>query len=279
MWKSGVAVEAIISTFPWTKRALAGAALLVLAASAAGAAEPDLATRLKLLVAAYPESLAGIEGNSLVFKDGGAPLEIDDGKTKDHQAALATGDVEDSLQQIYPLGACDAKPVVDFDPGRIRSDALMMRLYGKSAKAVQADLVPVEWFGATVRVTKRQGAAAALEKVRDELAAKPALKRYLAPSAGTFNWRKVSGAPNMSVHSFGAAIDLNTKFADYWIWSGGKPGKVPKYANKYPLEIVDIFERHGFVWGGRWYHYDTMHFEYRPDLIAIAKAAGASACR
>jgi len=26
-----------------------------------------------------------------------------------------------------------------------------------------------------------------------------------------------------------------------------------------PQEIVDIFERHGFIWGGKWYHYDTMH--------------------
>jgi hypothetical protein len=30
-------------------------------------------------------------------------------------------------------------------------------------------------------------------------------------------------------------------------------------------EIVDIFERRGFVWGGKWYRYDTMHFEYRPE--------------
>jgi len=270
---------AIISISRWTKRGLAAAIALVALLPAAGAAEPDLAARLELLVAAYPESLSGVADNALLFKDGGPPLEIDDGKVKDHQAALAAGDVEDSLRQLYPLGACDMKPPVDADPGRIRSDALMMRLYGKSAKAVEADLVPVKWFGGTLRVTKRQGAAAALAKVHDDLAAKPELKRYLAPSAGTFNWRKVSGAPNMSVHSFGAAIDLNTKFADYWVWSGGKPGKVPDYANKYPLEIVEIFERHGFIWGGRWYHYDTMHFEYRPELIAIAKAAGASACR
>lgn len=279
MSKSGAAREATISISRSTSRRLLAATLLFVAASPAGAAEPDLAARLKLLVAAYPESLAGVEGNTLLFKDGGPPLEIDDGSAKDHQAALAAGDVEDSLRQVYPPGACERKPEVDFDPGRIRSDALMMRLYGASAKAVSADLVPVKWFGETLRVTKRQGAAAALEKVRDALAARPELKRYLAPSAGVFNWRKVSGAKNMSVHSFGAAIDLNTKFADYWVWSGGKPGRVPTYANKYPLEIVEIFERHGFVWGGRWYHYDTMHFEYRPDLLAIAKAAGASACR
>ena len=269
---------ATILPSPWTRRGLTVAVVLAASLPQARAGEPDGATRLKLLVEAYPESLAGVEGNRLVFRDGGPTLEIDDGKAKDHQAALAAGDVEDSLRQIYPLGACEMKPAVNADPGRIRSDALMMRLYGGSAKAVEADLVHVDWFGATLRVTKRQGAAEALEKVRDALAERPELKRYLAPSAGTFNWRKVSGAPNLSVHSFGAAIDLNTKYADYWVWSGGKPGRVPTYANKYPLEIVDLFERHGFIWGGRWYHYDTMHFEYRPELVAIAKAAGASAC-
>jgi hypothetical protein len=39
-----------------------------------------------------------------------------------------------------------------------------------------------------------------------------------------------------------------------------------------PRQIVDIFERHGFIWGGRWYHYDTMHFEFRPELLAASTA-------
>jgi hypothetical protein len=34
-----------------------------------------------------------------------------------------------------------------------------------------------------------------------------------------------------------------------------------------PYEIVDIFEKQGFIWGGKWYHFDTMHFEYRPELL------------
>jgi hypothetical protein len=33
------------------------------------------------------------------------------------------------------------------------------------------------------------------------------------------------------------------------------------------MKIVDVFEKHGFIWGGKWYHYDTMHFEYRPELL------------
>jgi len=38
-----------------------------------------------------------------------------------------------------------------------------------------------------------------------------------------------------------------------------------------PAAIAEVFERFGFIWGAKWYHFDTMHFEYRPDLIALAK--------
>ena len=40
------------------------------------------------------------------------------------------------------------------------------------------------------------------------------------------------------------------------------------WKNKIPQEIVDAFEAEGFIWGGRWAHYDTMHFEYRPELLS-----------
>jgi hypothetical protein len=63
------------------------------------------------------------------------------------------------------------------------------------------------------------------------------------------------------MHAYGAAIDLNLAVSDYWMWRTGA------WRNRMPREIVDIFERHGFIWGGRWYHYDTMHFEYRPELL------------
>jgi hypothetical protein len=43
-------------------------------------------------------------------------------------------------------------------------------------------------------------------------------------------------------------------------------GKSP-HRNRIPWEIVEIFEKYGFIWGGKWYHCDTMHFEYRPELL------------
>ncbi len=252
---------------------------LLAASSAAVATEIDLAKKVDMLIEAYPQVLERREGNRLFFRDGGPPMTIDDGRTKDHAAMLADGDIEDSLLQIYPAGPCETAPERNADPGRIRSEPLLKRLYGGSEKQVAQTLRPVDWFGQTLRVTTRNGVATALEAVRDALQKQPDLKRYLIPSAGTFNWRRVAGASNLSVHSFAAAIDLNTSHADYWIWSGGKPGNVPGYKNRFPMAIVEIFERHGFIWGGRWYHYDTMHFEYRPELLAIAGVAGRGACR
>ena len=95
----------------------------------AGAADLTLAQKLDLLVSAYPGSLVGHEYGAIRFRDGRL-LPVDDGKAKDHAEKLAAGDIEDSLSQLYPAGPCETKPDVNVDPGRIRSDALMMRLYG-----------------------------------------------------------------------------------------------------------------------------------------------------
>lgn len=71
-------------------------------------------------------------------------------------------------------------------------------------------------------------------------------------------------------HAYAAAIDLNLEYSSYWLWQK-KKGAI-EYRNRMPYEIVEIFERHGFVWGGKWYHDDTMHFEYRPELIGSSTA-------
>jgi hypothetical protein len=34
-----------------------------------------------------------------------------------------------------------------------------------------------------------------------------------------------------------------------------------------PQAVIEAFERSGFVWGGKWSHFDTIHFEYRPEII------------
>lgn len=261
------------------KRFVLGCALAIMSCSApVQARDMTPAEKIDSLVAAYPDMIEGGSETTIRFR-GGDAMAVDDGVGRDHFQKLESGDIADSLEQVYPAGPCEAAPGINFDPGRIRSELFMKRMYGGSKAEVAANLVSVKWFGETLRVTKANGVDKALEAVRDELVPRSDLRKYLAPSAGVFNWRKVAGQGNLSVHSFGAAVDLNTDFADYWVWSGGKPGRVPVYKNKFPMEIVAIFEKHGFIWGGRWYHYDTMHFEYRPELLEIARRSGVSACK
>ena len=96
------------------------------------------------------------------------------------------------------------------------------------------------------------------------------MTQYLVPSAGTYNCRPIANTTRLSVHAFGAALDINDQFSDYWEWSKGA-GRHRELANRVPGAIGEIFERHGFIWGAKWYHFDTMHFEYRPEIIALAK--------
>jgi hypothetical protein len=63
------------------------------------------------------------------------------------------------------------------------------------------------------------------------------------------------------MHGWGAAIDINPNATSYWMWGHQRRLSVAP-------EVIAIFESHGFIWGGKWAHYDTMHFEYRPELLA-----------
>lgn len=251
-------------------------ALALLPAREAAAGELPADARARLL-AAYPEHLERIEGNTLVWRDG-THMPLDDGKgVKSFEDWLDDPDVEDMLAVPYPAGAPATAPEKDVDPGRARNAAFFNKIYGDCRKGdVEKNLDTVVWLpkkaAERLRFSKVNGAAAALKAASAELDELPArFDLFLYPSAGTYNCRVIAGTDRVSAHGHGIAIDVAVKETDYWRWS--KPGKDGSYAyrNKIPMEIVAIFEKHGFIWGGRWHHYDTMHFEYRPELAGSAK--------
>jgi hypothetical protein len=111
-------------------------------------------------------------------------------------------------------------------------------------------------------------APAEVRAIRESRACPPAiLESGRTVIRATYNCRAVAGSQIRSMHAYGAALDINTAFANYWRWDS-KSGSEPIWKNRIPIEIVRVFERHGFIWGGYWYHYDTMHFEYRPELLS-----------
>lgn len=247
---------------------------LLAAPSAASPPSVDVVPRgLRCLRDAYPDAFCGVTPTALE-RCGGGSLPWDDGRDKpDHDAIMASPDLEEMMRQRYTPFVPVAAPAVDFEPGRVRATPFFEALYGATREAVRRDLVPVAWLlgcgGRTVPFNRRHGAAAALAAVARELEAE--LPRDLcelaARSSGTFVWRKIHGTSRRSMHSFAIAIDVGVERADYWDWGRPDAAGHYRYKNRFPLEIAKIFERHGFVWGGRWYHFDTMHFEYRPELL------------
>lgn len=243
--------------------------LLAAPGTGAAAADPALPVGLRCLLAAYPEQLCGGRPDALVWCDG-TVMPWDDGRPKaDHEARLAQGDLEEQMSQRYPAGAPPAAPAVDFDPGRIRHEPFFRKMYGGSREEVAERLGTVRWLGARrLRVTTVNGIAAALQRVSDELERLPPdARRFVEETAGTFRWRPIHGTERLSMHSFAVAIDVGVRFSDYWRWAQPGPDGRLRWRNRIPAEVVAIFEKHGFIWGGRWYHFDTMHFEYRPELL------------
>jgi len=235
--------------------------------------------RLAALVKAYPEHLWGIDGRFLVWLDGQRTL-IDDGKPKTHQQKLKSADIEDMLSQTYPLEACYyATPSKNFDPGRIRSQAFFRKMYGSSQKVVRNNIVSIAWFDRTIQVTRVNDIDIKLSRIARELEQLPhQFHKYVRKIDGAFNWRTIAGTKRLSLHSFGMAIDINKDYADYWRWTGLKGGNAHVIHNKIPHQIIDIFKRYGFIWGGKWYHHDTMHFEYRPEMLAFATTSHNQIC-
>jgi hypothetical protein len=245
---------------------------------AAEAAKPysrvDGASVVAKLVRAYPEVVRAApksqSGTTDAVMVGKWTFAVDQRLTSTtFDERLNQADLIDQLSIPYPAGCPVVTPTVDEDPGRLRFDPFFSAVYGGSAKAVASNLKTVKWFGQTVQFTSVNGADRALQAVADELTAltakQPELRKFVAPSAGTYNYRTIAGTKRLSMHAYGIAIDLNTAHSDYWRWDG--VGTKPKYRNRIPCHIGEVFERHGFIWGAKWYHYDTMHFEYRPELL------------
>jgi len=238
---------------------------------------PAVPAGLECLIDAYPDFLDRAvhdeeRGWMLLWLDG-TRMQWDDGKAdKTFEEKLNSPDLEDQMSISYLPGKDYPHPGVNDDPGRIRYEPFFKKMYGDSAQAVRARLVRVIWLPEKVnrrlKATKVNRVDRALSAVSGEFDKLPSkTRKYVEETSGPFNWRTIKGTNRLSSHSFGSAIDVGVKYSNYWKWS--KPGADGKYEykNRFPLEVVEIFEKHGFIWGGKWYHYDTMHFEYRPELL------------
>lgn len=257
-----IAVSACHRDAPRPAPVSASAAPVV--ASAAPATSPASAALARLA-----KHYAGSAAADAFVLPNGVRIPWDDGKTKSTQQRIDAPDVEDVFALGYPAAGTLLTPVTDpeRDPGRVRLEPLFAATYGADAHAVEASLVPVKLASHTVRFHARAAPALARVASRLELLFEedPTLRRFFKDLGGTYNHRVIAGTDHLSAHSWGIAVDIDTSLSDYWR-NGPQP---PQWKNRIAQKVVDAFEAEGFVWGGRWYHFDTMHFEYRPELAGL----------
>ena len=227
----------------------------------------DIPDSINKLMRAYPHTLKEYDGQYIHLYNG-KTIEY---KHTDHDIGTEDPSMDAIFYECYPKGIpVTASP--QNDAGRIRHQELLMKMYGEEEKEVRQNLVSIQWCPKTINqtlwCTKVNMIHVRLSRISAELDRHPELAVYLN-SSGIFNWRRIKNSNHLSPHCFGIAIDIAVDQAHYWQHHFLKQtGEFPKRPQiSIPQIIVDTFEKQGFIWGGRWLHYDTMHFEYRPELF------------
>lgn len=236
---------------------------------------------LQRLKQAYPEHIKAVSEQSIIWHDDKV-MPLGDITHASESERLNNPSLADQIKQVYRPGAL--KNIPTDDPGRIRYEPFFRKMYGNCPEEVESHLVTMHWlsgiFGRAypLKVTTINNVDKKIRAISHELEqlVKKEPQKYLkfiARPGGTFNWRMIANTTRLSNHSFGMTIDINPQHSEYWQWDLKKNNRTVseeeklEYRNTIPSEIVELFEKHGFIWGGKWYHYDMMHFEYRPELF------------
>jgi hypothetical protein len=244
------------------------------------AASPADDPRVRAFTEAYGPVIDSVayEADDVVFFLGARPIRFQDGRM------LADGETEDgrgcdSIFYRYSLESLEA-PVLAGEDMPVYCTDVLESLWGRSEEEVRGHGRSVSFL--THRLFVNELIVDALASVERELrvAARgdAAVAAWIAALSITYSFipRDIAGSPTRSHHAWGMAVDFVPRSYDglhvYWRWSRvfDREGwyRIPLDERWSPPQaVIEIFERHGFVWGGKWAHFDVIHFEYRPEIL------------
>ncbi len=167
----------------------------------------------------------------------------------------------------------------------IRFNGFLDELYEiRSREDADRIMVRTSFFGLGVRVhpVVVKPLAAVEARVRRAMTADPELRDFVRSirQAHGYNWRTIAGTQRRSYHSYGTAVDfLPGSFGgDFAYWRWAAEAGVDEWWDLEredrwipPQTFIEAFETEGFIWGGKWLFFDTIHFEYRPESILLAR--------
>jgi len=163
-----------------------------------------------------------------------------------------------------------------------RSGFFLDELMSAATRAeTERQLVRIKFLGKNTRVHKaiQQKLADVEEKIVSAAKEDNTVQTWIdnLGSLEGYGWRNIANTQSRSYHSYGLAIDLLPKSLGgkqtYWLWTSQNRDDWwnVTYSERYhpPEAAIKIFEAYGFIWGGKWPMFDTMHFEYRPEVFYL----------
>jgi len=153
---------------------------------------------------------------------------------------------------------------------------------GLERNQIESLIVRVDFLG--YRVNVHRDIVEPLKRVDAEIRKWSGAKDFISSlgSIDGYSWRQIAGTQRMSYHSWGLAVDIQPKRlggkAIYWQWEmeRNKDWMLVPLENRWnPPQVIEAFEKEGFIWGGKWQVYDNMHFEYRPELHEFTRLMAA----
>lgn len=234
--------------------------------------------RVVALVQAYGallDSVTSAEGD-VVFFAGGRAVHFQDGRLLGRDELEQA---EDFSSQFYPYSFEPLSEPPVLTEGLAHSTALQEILFGTTETQIRRHCTSVTFLDHRMFVNSIsvESLRAVEEEIRDAAAGDPAVAAWIRELQITYSFitRDVAGSDGRSLHGWGLAVDLVPASYGgkhvYWRWSRvfnrQSWHEIPVSARWSPPQpVIEAFERHGFVWGGKWPRFDTIHFEYRPEI-------------
>lgn len=256
---------------------------------------------LDALVQAYPDKISGLEirdgewsvligGNIHYWADGRMlpASEVNNTENYSNYSFRPNPPILPPLREMNPEDVERLKSRINLRETRqdARNPDFMNSLWGMDDfTTAENTVVPLVFLGQKIRI--HPDIKKPLEQIESEIRAAAETDKSTAlwlselGGAGAYVWRDIAGSANRSLHSYGIALDLIP--ADYngtqayWRWAADFYDEwwaIP-YEERYsiPDPVLRAFEENGFIWGGKWFLFDQIHFEYRPELLILGELA------
>jgi hypothetical protein len=236
--------------------------------------------RVRAFLEAYRPHIDSVSyrDGDIVFSMGGRAIHFEDGRLLD-SARLDRRESCDPVFYRYPLEPLTEPPEVEGEFPTSCRDAVES-LWGSTETEVRRHTGGVRFLNRRMIVNDvLVEPLAAVERDLADLALRDlAVADWIRAIQITYSFvfRDISATDTGSYHSWGLAFDLvPTSYGGkhvYWRWSraldrAGWQSIPVEDRWSPPYAAIEIFERHGFVWGGKWGYFDMIHFEYRPEIL------------